>query len=284
MKTIMKLDHLRDIDQLESFVQGSQAVAFVVASNKRERYWFIERVLNRFDYARLKRRDKGIVIQFLMKVSNYSRQQLTRLIQRYHQQGRLVPQQKTVNGFEQIYSAEDIRLLAQLDQRHDTPNGLRVKKLCERAYYEFNESAYQRLAHISVAHIYNLRRSWRYKNHRHHYEKTKPQKALHIGKRYAPDNQGRPGYIRIDTVHQGDLEGCKGVYHINAVDEVTQFEVVASVEKISEAYLIPVLKVLLETFPFNIINFHSDNVLNLESSFIFSKIFPYGSESPFFKV
>lgn len=146
----MKLDHLRDIDQLESFVQGSQAVAFVVASNKRERYRFIEHVLKRFDYARLKRREKGIVIQFLMKVSNYSRQQLTRLIWRYHQQGKLVPQQKTANGFEQIYSAEDIRLLAQLDQRHDTPNGLRVKKLCERAYYEFNESAYQRLAHISV--------------------------------------------------------------------------------------------------------------------------------------
>jgi len=259
MKTIMKLDHLRDVDQLKSFVQGAQVVAFVVASDKRERYQFIERVLKRFHYARLKRCEKGIVIQFLMKVSNYSRQQLTRLIQRYHQQGRLIPQQKTVNGFEQIYSAEDIRLLAQLDQRHDAPNGLRVKKLCERAYYEFNDSAYQRLAHISVAHIYNLRRSWCYKNHRCHYEKTKPQKAPHIGKRCVPDNQGQPGYIRIDTVHQGDLEGCKGVYHINAVDEITQFEVVASVEKISEAYLIPVLKVLLDAFPFNIINFHSDN-------------------------
>ena len=59
-------------------------------------------------------------------------------------------------------------------------------------------------------------------------------------------------------MHQGDLDGCKGVYHINAVDEVTQFEVVASVEKISEAYLIPVLKSLLESFPFKIINFHSE--------------------------
>jgi hypothetical protein len=47
---------------------------------------------------------------------------------------------------------------------------------------------------------------------------------------------GKPGYIRIDTVHQGDLDGCKGVYHINAVDEVTQIEIVVSVEKISEQY------------------------------------------------
>ena len=60
-------------------------------------------------------------------------------------------------------------------------------------------------------------------------------------------------------MHQGDFEGTKGVYHINAVDEVTQFEMVVSVEKISEAYLIPALEILLKSFPFDIINFHSDN-------------------------
>jgi hypothetical protein len=32
----------------------------------------------------------------------------------------------------------------------------------------------------------------------------------------------------VDTVHQGDQDGKKGVYHINAVDEVTQYEVVLS--------------------------------------------------------
>ena len=70
---------------------------------------------------------------------------------------------------------------------------------------------------------------------------------------------GNPGYIRIDSVHQGDLDRQKGVYHINATDEVTQFEVVTTVERISERYLIPALETLLETFPFVVINFHSDN-------------------------
>jgi len=42
---------------------------------------------------------------------------------------------------------------------------------------------------------------------------------------------GQPGFIRIDTVHQGDQDKVIGVYHINAVDEVTQFEVVCMVEK-----------------------------------------------------
>jgi len=55
------------------------------------------------------------------------------------------------------------------------------------------------------------------------------------------------------------MAGRKGVYHINAVDEVTQWEIVASVEGISEAYLVPVLETMLLQFPFVIRGFHSDN-------------------------
>jgi len=255
----MKLDHLKTIAQMEAFINGSQPIAFAVASSKDERYRFVEKLLKRFAYPRLKRREKGIVIQFLRKVSGYSRQQLTRMIQRYVKQGALKRQQKTTNGFERFYTMEDTHLLAQLDRRHDTPNGLMVKKLCERAYHEFDDLDYERLSHISVSHIYNLRKSSDYKKHRCHYEKTKSHKGVPIGERRKPQANGCPGYIRIDTVHQGDRDGQKGVYHINAVDEVTQFEVVVSVERISEAYLIPALKVLLAAFPFKIINFHSDN-------------------------
>jgi len=83
--------------------------------------------------------------------------------------------------------------------------------------------------------------------------------VVKIGERGRPDPKGKPGYIRVDTVHQGDLNGQKGVYHINAVDEVTQWETVASVERISEAYLGPVLESMLAGFPFVIKGFHSDN-------------------------
>ena len=254
----MKLDNLTTIKQMEAFLTGSQAIAFAVATNKDERYRFVEKILKHFAYRRLKRREKGVVIQFLMKVSGYSRQQITRMIQRFVEKGRLKRHQKTTNGFERFYTPDDTRLLAQLDQLHETPNGFMVKKLCERAYHYFNDPAYERLSQISVSHIYNLRMSSDYKKYRCHYEKTKSPKGIHIGERRKPQPNGKPGYIRIDTVHQGDLDGCKGVYHINAVDEVTQFEIVVTVEKISERYLIPVLKVLLEAFPFVIINFHSD--------------------------
>jgi hypothetical protein len=80
-----------------------------------------------------------------------------------------------------------------------------------------------------------------------------------IGERVRPNPEGRPGYIRVDTVHQGDSNGEKGVYHINAVDEVTQWEILASVERISEYYLEPVPESMLAGFPFIIQGFHSDN-------------------------
>ena len=63
----------------------------------------------------------------------------------------------------------------------------------------------------------------------------------------------------MDTVHQGDRDGTKGLYHINAVDEVTQWQVVGATAQISEAWLLPVLEAMLEQFPFRIRGFHSDN-------------------------
>jgi hypothetical protein len=64
--------------------------------------------------------------------------------------------------------------------------------------------------------------------------------------------------LRVDKVHQGDQQG-KGLYHINAVDEVTQWQVVGAAPQIAEAFLIPVLEDMLEQFPFHIHGFHSDN-------------------------
>jgi hypothetical protein len=63
----------------------------------------------------------------------------------------------------------------------------------------------------------------------------------------------------VDTVHQGDQDGIKGVYHINAVDEVTQWEVVGAAAQIGEAWLFPLLEAMLAQFPFRIRGFHSDN-------------------------
>jgi transposase InsO family protein len=106
--------------------------------------------------------------------------------------------------------------------------------------------------------LYNLRQRSGYQRHRQLWTKTRPV-TIPIGTRRAPAPNCRPGYLRLDSVHHVDQDGLKGLYHINAVDCVTQFEAVASCERISEAYLIPVLQELLHSFPFVIRGFHSDN-------------------------
>jgi hypothetical protein len=109
-----------------------------------------------------------------------------------------------------------------------------------------------------IAMLYRLRKSRAYRQRRVAYQPTRPTQVA-IGERRKPDPQGRPGFIRVDTVHQGDLEGVKGLYHINAVDEVTQWQIVGATAQISEAWLMPVLEAMLGQFPFRILGFHSDN-------------------------
>ena len=254
----MNANDLTGIDQVRDFLSGTQRVVFEVAVDKPSRYDWVRRTLVKFNYLSCSKADKGTLMGYLMKVSGYSRAQLKRLIKQYRETGELRARQRTVRGFARRYTQADMRLLAAMDERHNTPNGLTLKKLCERAYEVFGQAEYARLAAISVSHLYNLRQSQTYRRRRHTVDKTRPV-VRDIGARRKPQSDGQPGTIRIDTVHQGDLDGGKGVYHINAVDEVTQFEVVVSVEKISEYYLNPALEQLLEMFPFVIRGFHSDN-------------------------
>ena len=68
-----------------------------------------------------------------------------------------------------------------------------------------------------------------------------------------------PSYIGIDSVHQGDQDGVKVVYYINALVSVARFQLVATCEKISEAYLLPVIRQLLDGFQFGMLRFYTDN-------------------------
>jgi len=148
--------------------------------------------------------------------------------------------------------------LARTDELHDYLSGPATKKIMEREWVVYGHLDFRNISQISVAHLYNLRRSFLYRNINKRYTKTKPA-VVKIGERARPNPGGRPGYIRVDTVHQGDSNAEKGVYHINAVDEVTQWEVLASVERISEYHLEPVLETMLAGFPFVVRGFHSDN-------------------------
>jgi transposase InsO family protein len=248
---------LQTLAQLQAFLDGTTAVDFAVAAE--ERYGFIGRTVRRFSYRRLKRVEKAVVLRFLERVSGYSRQQLTRLVKRGADRAPLLKGYRgSRTSFSSVYTLADVLLLAHTDSLHGTLSGPATKKLMERAWSLFGDPRYERLAAISVAHLYNLRQRQGYQRHRQLWTKTRSV-TIPIGTRRAPAPNNRPGYLRVDSVHQGDQDGLKGIYHINAVDCVTQYEAVATCERISEAFLIPVLEELLHSFPFVIRGFHSDN-------------------------
>jgi hypothetical protein len=250
---------LRTIEELRAFLAGTEAVQFQPTQPSTNRYPMIEAVLKRFSYLRLKRTEKGVVLRYLARVTGYSRQQLTRLVRRYGEAKHLTKHYRPpAHGFIRRFTAEDIRLLVETDQLHGNLSGPATKRLLYRAFTQFGDTRYERLSTISVSHLYNLRRAAGYQKLRQHWTKTRPT-ALPIGERRKPTWDGRPGYIRIDSVHQGDLDGIKGVYHINAVDSLTQWQLIATCEKISEAFLLPVLEELLHGFPFALLGFHADN-------------------------
>ena len=225
---------------------------------REDRYTWIEDVLKRFDYFKLRRKAKGQVKAYVERLSGLSRAQVTRLVTRDLLEGEIKPGYARRNRFATKYTNFDKGLLAETDNAHGRLSGPATRKIFQRQHAVFGDKRFERLSGISSAHIYNLRSSRVYRQRAQTVARTQST-GVSIGFRRKPEPEGRPGFIRVDTVHQGDLNGEKGVYHINMVDAVLQWEIVASVETISEAHLSPVLEIALGMFPFLVVNFHSDN-------------------------
>ena len=251
---------VRTLEQVRLVVAGTQALEFRRAEDDEGRYGWIEQVLRRFEYRRLGRADKGAVLAYLQRLSGYSRAQLTRLVSRWMNGKPLVKNyRRPEHAFARRYTAADVALLAEVDRAMGTLSGPATACVLRRQRDVFKVAGFERLGDISIGHLYNLRNSAPYRAQRVVLTKTRPTKRVDIGVRRAPAPEGRPGFIRIDSVHQGDQDGIKGLYHINAVDCVTQWQVVATVQTISEAHLLPVIEQMLKQFPFEILGFHADN-------------------------
>ena len=245
------------LEQIRAFLEGSGEVCFQ-AQERQEVYSWVNRTMRQQDYSGLKRGGKGLVRRYLAKMTGLSRAQVTRLIRCYQAGDEVKARVYRRRRFPHRYTGADIELLAEVDEAHETLSGPATQKILQRAWHEFEDRRYERLWGLSVAQLYRLRKSRAYRQRRVAYQPTRPTQVA-IGERRKPDPQGRPGFLRVDTVHQGDLDGVKGLYHINAVDEVTQWQVVGATAQISEAWLMPVLEAMLEQFPFRILGFHSDN-------------------------
>jgi len=229
------------LEEVRAFVEGSESVDYQPLERSAV-YEFVQATLLRFGYGRLGKLDKGVIRDFLVKSTGRSLPQIERLIRQYRSTGRVRDRRVTNSGrpFARVYSAADIRLLAEIDTAYDQMSGPATAEVLRRQFRVFGDGRFQRLSAISSSHIYNLRRS---RTRRTVFEKTKATTAA-IALRKAPQPHGAPGHVRVDTVHQGDRDGRKGLYLVNMIDEVTQFELVAAVTAISERFMVPVLTAL----------------------------------------
>ena len=245
------------LESIGLFVAASEEIGFE-AEDRQQRYSWVEGVLVGQQYAQQGKVARGLLRRYIVKMTGLSRAQVTRLIARYTASGRVQMTFYRRRRFSQLYTRADIELLASVDEAHETLSGPATRRILEREHLLYKRPEYARLAGISVAHLYNLRKRQRYRERLLNYTRTRPT-AVSIGERRKPQPEGQPGYLRLDTVHQGDGPESKGVYHIDAVDEVTQWQVVGATPRISEAYLLPVLEDMMRQFPFRILGFHTDN-------------------------
>jgi transposase InsO family protein len=253
MRNAESLNHT----QINEFLKASEGIEFA-GQGRAEVYGWVQRMLVNQEYVRQGRKQRGAIRAYLSKVTGRSLAQITRLIRAYSETGLVEAKAYRRRRFTTKYKAADVVLLADVDRAHERLSGPATQRILKREHGEFGNRKFARLAEISVAHLYNLRHSVAYRKVAAVFESTRPS-AVSIAERRQPEPHGQPGYLRVDTVHQGDWNEEKGVYHINAVDTVTQWQVVGCTSKISEQFLLPVLEAILHQFPFRILGFHSDN-------------------------
>ena len=246
---------LRTVDDIQTFLQHSSKIVFR-RKTRSEAYAWIEKTLLRLKYCTLRKADKGTVRSYLKLITGYSRAQVTRLIDVFFRTDRVQAPKYKRHTFRRIYTDGDIQLLARTDELHEFPNGNAIKVTLGRMAQQ--DQRYSNIRKVSVSHIYNLRKQPVYRRTTSRFEKTRPT-TIAIGLRAKPRPEGRPGYIRVDSVHQGDKGKAKSLYHINSVDEVTQFEFIGAVPNLTEENMLPMLKRLIEEYPFVVRGFHADN-------------------------
>ena len=259
MIVTLRTERIRTLDQLRAFLDGNEAADFEL-TDRTSAYAFVRRTLVRFEYHGPGRPDKTRVKRFLEKVTGFSRAQVTRLIRQHRRTGHIRDHRKNppAKPFPRRYTPLDAALLAEVDEAFGQLSGPATKVILRRMCHVYGDERFERLAHISNGQIYILRKSREYRTGRLTFRKTRPT-PVPIGIRRKPQPDGQPGFLRVDTVHLGDRGGNKGIYLVNIVDEVTQFQHLGAVPRITQHFMILMLKDLISAFPFTVQAFHADN-------------------------
>ena len=235
---ILRLDieRLRTLEEVRDFLAGSEPVDFHF-TDRRGAYDFVTRALRRLNYSGLSKVHKGVVRRFVAKVTGWSRAHTTRLIGQYRKTGRIEDRRRgATRPFERRYTAADIRLLAEVDEKLGGVCGPSTRRVMQRQYELFGDRRFERLAGLSNSHLYRVRHSTTYRRRRN--PTTKPTQVS-IGERRKPHPQGRPGFLPGGLGAPRRPRWPQGVVrsqpHVDAVR-------VRAVEAISERFVVPALE------------------------------------------
>ena len=249
MYIIMNDSRIDNVSNLKDFLKGARKFDLSLREvSLEERYAFIDETVDRLDYRNLSRTDKGVVFNYLKKITGYKKAQLYRLVDRAVL-GKLTRREYRRSKIYRYFDSVDIKLLERTDEYHLRFSEKATVEILRREYEVFGHGEYEKLSKISHSHISNLRHSPIYRNFWINHTKAR---QVPIGATQKPENFSRPGSIRVDSVSQRE------VYHINTVDEITQWEIIFCVPQICEACVLPALLDIFDQYPFKLFNFHSD--------------------------
>ena len=146
------------LEQIRAFLAASEEIRFEGRNRKEIYNWVRETVIEK-QYHVQGRAEKGLLRCYVAKVTGLSRAQVTRLIGQYLATGKIEEKGYLRRRFPSLYTRKDTELLATVDEAHETLSGPATQKTLYREFHEFGKPEYERLARLSVAHLYNLRKA-----------------------------------------------------------------------------------------------------------------------------
>lgn len=148
MVVTMKDSKIKSIKDVKRFLKKASELSFK-KEDQREAYDWVETVLKKFKYLKLSKKEKGVIKEYIEKMTGYSRSQVTRLIEKYVMEGTIKITKYNRNSFAKVYSDEDIELLAKTDEAHDYPNGASLKKTLGRMADVYGVDEYSNIQTVS---------------------------------------------------------------------------------------------------------------------------------------
>ena len=153
---MMNDTRVMSMEELQAFLTSSDGLIFSGCSRP-EAYAWMEKTLRQYKYLARPRVEKGLLRQYLRKMSGYFLAQLTRPIDQFHSTTHLRVRPYRRHRFPTKYTREDQLVLVEVDEVHDRLSGPATQAILKREYELFGREQFQRLSTISVTHLYRLR-------------------------------------------------------------------------------------------------------------------------------